>query len=104
MSQSVAYALPQYGRTMTLRRRGAPNIDAAVMGAGPRQVAPSDPQAGIVQSDARVTIGPDLGALPAPPRRGDLLIADGRTYTVQDCTPRMLGVTLTAYDLMVRGG
>ena len=57
-----------------------------------------------MQSDAKATITPGLGAIGAPPKRGDLLIADGRTYTVQDSMARMDGGTITAYDLLVRGG
>jgi len=104
IATSVAYALTRFGRPMTLRRRGTPPIDAVVIGTGPRGVAPSDPAAGTVQSDAKATITPGLGAIGAPPRRGDLLIADGRTYTVQDSMARMDGGMITAYDLLVRGG
>lgn len=101
---AVAYALSRSGRPMTLRRKGSPNVDASVTGTGPRAVSPSAPEAGTLQSDVRFTISPGLGAIAAPPRRGDLLIADGRTYNVQDSVARMDGATLTAYDLIARGG
>ena len=104
LATSVAAMLARYGRPMTLRRKGTPDVDATVTGTGPRAVAPSDPVAGAVQSDARATISPGLGSITAPPKRGDLLIADSRTYTVQNAVARMDGATVTAYDLIVRGG
>jgi hypothetical protein len=57
-----------------------------------------------MQGDARVTLDAAPVATLAPPRKGDFIVADGRTWSVQGSHARMVGDDLAAYELWVRGG
>jgi hypothetical protein len=103
ISSSVHLLLQKYGRPMTLRRKGTPDKEVTVNGTGPRSTSPSDAQAGAIQSNVSFTISPPSGDVEAPPRRGDLVVSEGRTYTVQDAMARREGETISAYDLFAKG-
>lgn len=105
----VAAALTKYGRLMILRRRtGTTNTFTDVMVKGvTRAFKPGELLGGLAQGDQQVTISNaeiDAADWPGPPRKGDLLIIDGRTWTVQGADPRMLGDDVLAHILWVRGG
>lgn len=106
MGQSVSYALAQYGRPMTLRRRvGTGNTFTEATVQGYASAYRPEHLTGLVrQGDLKVVIGPDTGAITAPIKGPDALVIDGRTYAVQGATPRMVGATLAGYELWVRGG
>lgn len=101
--------LTRYGRAMTLRRRvgtGSTFTEVAVM-ATLRDFSPDRVVGGVMQGDAEAVIdaAPVLAASGfGAPRKGDLLVADGRTWAVQGAKPRAVGSAVVAYDLWVRGG
>jgi hypothetical protein len=101
--------LARYGRAMTLRRRvgtGATFTDIAVT-ATLRDFSPEQLVGGVMQGDAEAVVGAThvlAVAGFAPPRKGDLLVADGRTWAVLGCKPRAVASTVVAYDLWIRGG
>lgn len=109
LAASTPRMLARNGRAMTLRRRvgtTAAFTDVTVVGRL-RDFSPEQLVGGVMQGDAEAVIdaGPVLAAAGfAPPRKGDLLVVDGRTWAVQGCQPRAIGAQVVAYDLWVRGG
>jgi hypothetical protein len=105
-ADDVADLLGDGGALVILRRIGTPNIDVccqAVIMDVTDQVAPG----GVAQFHRRVTIGTTeiaSAAWPAPPRRGDQIIAGGRTMTVQDVLPASVGCETLLYRLDTLGG
>lgn len=101
--------LSRYGRAMTLRRRvgtGATFTEIAVT-ATLRDFSPDRIVGGVMQGDAEAVV--DAAPLRAAvgfgnPRKGDLLVADGRTWAVLGAKPRAVGAQVVAYDLWIRGG
>lgn len=103
---TTARHLAQRGRPMVLRRRvgaTAAFVEATVQGFL-RQFRPEEVAGLIKQGDATVVLAPDIAPIPAPPRPGDSLVVDGRTWTVQGASPRRVGAALAAWDLHVTGG
>lgn len=103
---TVRGLLARNGRRMTLRRRiGTTSTftEAAALGVL-RGFSPDELVGGVMQGDARVILDAAPLAALAPPRKGDFLVADGRTWSVQGAHARMVGDDLAAYELWVRGG
>ena len=109
LATSTGRMLARYGRAMTLRRRvgtGSTFTEISVT-ATLRDFSPDRVVGGVMQGDAEAVIDAapvlDKSGFGAP-RKGDLLVADGRTWAVQGAKPRAVGSTVVAYDLWVRGG
>ena len=103
---SVRSLLVRHGRAMTLRRRVGMTTtftEATALGVL-RGFSPDELVGGVMQGDARVILDATPVAALAPPRKGDFLVADGRTWSVQGAHARMVGDDLAAYELWVRGG
>lgn len=105
----VRSQLARHGRAMTLRRRvGTSGSFTEADAAGVlRAFSPQELAGGVLQGDARVIIDAQpLLAAPglAPPQKGDFVVVDGRTWTVQGAHARMDGAAVCAYELWVRGG
>jgi hypothetical protein len=100
--------LARRGRPMTLSRLVTDGAPVAVTPTGyARDYRPEELVGGIMQGDIRVEIGADeiaAAAWPAPPRKPDRLVVDGRTYTVQGATAVYDGPTLAGWSLWARGG
>lgn len=103
-------ALAAVGRAMTLRRRvgtSASFTDVTVTGAT-RDYRPGERAAGgIAEGDIEVTIGTaetTAAAWPAPPRKGDLIVIDGRSWAVQGAETLRHAATVAAYRMQCRGG
>jgi hypothetical protein len=100
----VAAALAKYGRDMALTR--LPSTVVTVKGVA-QAYAPGEIVGGIAQGDQRVTIsdaGIAASAWPGPPRKGDRIVIDGRTWTVQGCESKYLTASILAHVLWCRGG
>lgn len=99
------------GRTMRLTRLGGTPPGSTTTNVNLSGVmhhyAPSELVAGIVQGDVRVEILNDEIATnnwPGPPRKGDRLLIDGRTYVLQGSTPAHDGAQVIGHSLWARGG
>lgn len=100
--------LERRGRDISLRRRvGTSNT---FTDCSPRAV-PSGYQAeelvgGIIQGDRKVVVehaGLVDAGWPQPPRKGDIVVIDGWTATVQTTLPMYDGPAVACYILTVRG-
>jgi hypothetical protein len=94
---------------MLLRRRvGTTNTFQDVTVSGVAQgYDPGEIVGDIAQGDQRVTMGnSEIAAAgwPGPPRRGDIIVIDGRNWTVQGSNPRTLGAQVLVHYAHVRGG
>lgn len=103
MSLSPTALLARHGRSITLRRPGSPNTDttinAKITGFAVDQLIGE-----VTQSDRKVVIAAaDLGSWPAPPRRGDQVIVDGKIAVVQAAESRHDGASIVRWDLRVTG-
>lgn len=104
----IVEMLERRGRYFQLRRRvGTTNTftEIAVRGviAG---YSPEELVGGIAQGDKRAVISnKEIAAAnwPGPPRRGDILVVDGGSLTVQAPDPRWIGVEAVGHVLQVRG-
>jgi hypothetical protein len=100
--------LDRRGRFMSLRRRiGTTNTftEVAVRGLS-ANYPPEELVGGIVQGDRKVIISNaeiDAASWPGPPRRGDILVIDGISTTVQAPDNRVLLSTTVGHVLQVRG-
>ena len=105
----VAAALARYGRAMTLRRRVGTTdtfTDVTVYGVT-RSFSPAELVADIKQGDMEITISNSeitAAAWPGPPAKGDFIVVDGRSWTLQGAFPRNLSSTVLAFVLWARGG
>jgi hypothetical protein len=105
----TARMLARQGRAMTLRRRvgmSSAFTDIGLLGRI-RDVRPDELTGGVKQGDAMVVIeaAPVLAASGfAPPRKGDFIVADGRTWAVEGCETRFVGAAVDGYELHLRGG
>jgi hypothetical protein len=111
MSDSVSRvldALERKGRTISLRRRiGTSNSFTEVSPLGyDRGYKAQELLGGIVQGDREVVIGnAEIAAAswPAPVRKGDVVVMDGVTATVQGARSMYVGTVPAAHILWVRG-
>lgn len=97
----------QRGTAVTLRRlvSGGPPIDVTVM-ATIMGYQVNEFVGGIVQGDRRAKISDDdiaVAAWPGPPRRGDQIIANGRTFTVQACDTATMGASVLSHTMQITG-
>ena len=100
--------LERRGRPASLRRRvGTTNaftdvtVDAVSAGYQPQELVGT-----IIQGDRKAVISNDeieAASWPSPPRRGDLLVIDGVTTTIQVATPMFDKTRVVAYICQVRG-
>lgn len=108
-ASKIAVALLRYGRAMVLRRRvGTTSAFTDVLVHGVTQTyKPGELLGGLVQGDQQVTISDadiDAADWPGPPRKGDIIIIDGRTWALQGAETKYLGDAVLAHVLWVRGG
>lgn len=105
----TARMLARYGRTIMLRRRvgmSSAFTDIALLGRI-RDVRPDELVGGVKQGDAKVVVeaAPVLAAAGfAPPRKGDFIVAEGRTWAVEGCETRFIATGVDGYELHLRGG
>lgn len=108
-----------HGTTVTLRRLGSPNVDvsirAMVRQATQVELGEDMLRHQVIQYDREVIMSPSgLGTWPGAlaqsdgtdvkvPRRGDVVIINGRTHSVQEADPRYIAGTLVRINLVVRG-
>lgn len=101
----TARMLARVGRPMVLKRRqGTSDTFATVTVQGYLVAfAPGEITGEVRQGDARITIGPNAGALGAI-RTGDFVAVDGAEWAVLGVSPRHVGPAVAGYALWVRGG
>lgn len=99
--------LTRFGAPVTLRRRVGTTgsfVDATALGVL-RAYRPEQLTEGLKQGDARLIV--DAVAAQAggfdPPKKGDLAVLDGHTYTVQGCNQRDVGGNTATFEIWVRG-
>jgi hypothetical protein len=104
----IARKIQRSGADATLRRispaRGI-YYDVTVR-AFVRDYQPEELSGGILQGDRHAVISDvEITARrwPGPPRKGDQLIMDGRTTTVQGCETRTVGNAVAMHVLQLRG-
>jgi hypothetical protein len=104
----VAAALTRYGRAMTLQRRtGTATFTSVTVYGVTQNFDPDKIQGAVRQGDIRVVISnAEIAAAswPAPPRSGDFIVIDSKSWAVQGCDAKLLGSDVLAYELWVRGG
>lgn len=108
VAASVADAIERVGKTASLRRLGGRagiwfDVDVIAVWRG---YLPNEFQGGIVQGDRHVTISDRAIAArkwPGPPRRGDQMILDGRTYQVLAVDSPNVGEETAMHIMQVRG-
>jgi hypothetical protein len=109
LAATTARMLARYGRAMTLRRRTGTTTsftDVAVIGVL-HNFSPEELAGGVMQGDARIIIGAGPVIASAgfgQPRKGDFVVADGRTWQVQGAQARADGSTVVGYEIHGRGG
>lgn len=102
---SVLAMLTSRGRSVTLRRVGSPNTDVACMA----MIAQKDdvPESGgVSQYRRQITISNSeiaAASWPGPPRKGDQVIADGKTMTVQAVLVQKVGTETIMHRLETLG-
>jgi hypothetical protein len=100
--------LERRGRALTLRRRVGTTgsfADCAPRGYS-RGFKSTELVGGIAQGDREVVIGEaEIAAAswPSPPRKGDIVVVDGATLTVQGALTMYDGSDRAAHVLWVRG-
>jgi hypothetical protein len=104
----VLDALHRRGRNLTLRRRVGTTsafTDCAPRGYD-RGFKATELVGGIIQGDREVVIGNAeivAASWPGPPRKGDVVVIDGGSVTVQAARPMYVGTDIAAHILWVRG-
>lgn len=103
---AVRGLLARNGRAVTLRRRigSTARFNEAETVGVLRAFAPEQLVGGVMQGDARVILDAAPLADMAPPRKGDFLVVDGRTWSVQGAHARMVRDCAPAFECWVRGG
>lgn len=106
---SRRYEITKRARPMTLRRMtSTPNVYISITVAGVKwSYRPDQLVGGVLQGDAQVEILNDeifLKSWPGPPRRGDTMVIDGRTWTVQGNDALYEDVNPIGHSVWVRGG
>jgi len=98
------------GQPMTLRRQTGVNpatyADVVLTGVF-WAYTPERITGGVQQGDATVSITSDeiaTAGWPAPPRARDLVIAEGRTWSVVGASPVSIGSAVLGYSIWIRGG
>ena len=91
------------GTSVTLRRAGAADVTviATIM-----QYKPNEILGGIQQGDRWAKFSDTALAAagwPGPPRRGDVLMIDGRTFTAISCDTVKMGNVILSHTMQVRG-
>jgi hypothetical protein len=104
---TVANAIARVGKAATLRRVTGPQTFVSVgVKVVVRAYQPNELQGGIVQGDRQARISNaeiDARQWPGPPRRGDQLILDGRTYNVQGVDSPNIAEDTAMHIMQVRG-
>lgn len=100
--------LQRHGRSASLRRRvgTTSSFTTVSLKAFDRGFKAQELVGGIVQGDREVVIGNaeiDQADFPGPPRKGDVVVIDGISATVQGVLTMYDGVTRAAHILWVRG-
>jgi len=99
-------AKPGVGRSVTVRRKGSPDIDAEGVIAWVRSDSLTA-VAGDRPMDARdVTIAaadPALASFPVPIRDGDFLVFDGAEHRVMGTGLKYMGASPARYDFTIIG-
>lgn len=108
-AEKIARALAVNGRPMLLKRRTGTTTattDVTVNGVA-QAYAPENLAGDILQGDCKVTISNAeiaSAAWPGPPKRGDQIEIDGRTWVLRGVETKYLGSVVLAHVLHVRGG
>lgn len=107
-TKRILEMLERRGRNLSLRRRvGTTNSFTDVSPRGYRRgYRANELIGGIVQGDYEVVIGNaeiSAASWPGPPRKGDIVVLDGMTATVQGCQTMYDGAERCAHILWMRG-
>ena len=105
--QDVVDMVQAFGRTVTLRRPGTPNVDVAVKAKVQELLGENDALVGdLKQRDLSVIISNAeiaAAAWPGPPLQNDRVIIDGRSFTVWKPGTRHIGEAIAGHWMIVRG-
>ena len=97
--------LARWGQAVTLRRPGAPDVDATVKahvrGGTPEDLL-DDRHAG-ERSCVIAAADPGLAAWPVPPAAGDFVVIGADRHLVAGVEPRPIGAADARWDLTLRG-
>jgi hypothetical protein len=108
LAGTPARMLARYGRPMTLRRRtgSTTSFTEAAANGVLHQFSPEELSGDILHGDARIILdaAPVIAADLDPPRKGDHVVADGRTWQVLGAMVGIVRESPCAYELHVRGG
>ena len=94
------------GRQMTLRRAGTGGASVDLIGFA-SSYSPEQTQGAVSPGDQQVQILNDeiaAASWPAPPRKDDKLVLDGRTAAVKGAWPVHDGALLIGWRLWISGG
>lgn len=104
---SVRRLVLRDGQPVTLRRIATGQAPVSVsLTAVVRGYAPQELAGNLIQGDRHVILSNDeiaAAAWPGPPRKGDQLVIDGTTCSVQSCNTIRQGSAIARHDLVVRG-
>lgn len=109
VAASVADAIEEVGSEARLRRlsgRAGIWFDVTVKAVG-RGYQPNELTGGIIQGDREFKVSNrEIVARrwPGPPRKGDQVITEGRTFTVQAADPVSVGDEIALHIIQARGG
>ena len=105
---AIAAMRRQRGSSVTLRRTvlGGSPVDVTVI-ATVKEFQPNQLAGNVVQGDRWAKLSNDdivAAAWPGPPRRGDQIIMDGRTFTALGCDTVKMGDAVLSHTMHIRGG
>lgn len=103
----IAAAIRDEGRDVTLQRLVSGAVTASLTcRAMVRGYKPAELAGGIVQGDTRIVVAAATltdGGFPVPFRKGDRVVIDGRTTTIQAADPIHVGQAPGKWIIQVRG-
>lgn len=105
-ARAIAAMRRQRGSSVTLRRMVSGvavdvTVVATVMGYQPNEIT-----GGIMVGDSKARLSDDdiaAAGWPGPPRRGDILMIDGRTFTAISVSTEKMGTAVLSHTMQVRG-
>ena len=103
---AIAAMRRQRGQPVTLRRMVSGmavdvTVVATVMGYQPNEIT-----GGVMQGDRKAKLSDNeivAAGWPGPPRKGDILMIDGRTFTAITCDTVKMGSVVLSHTMQVRG-
>lgn len=103
----IAAAIREEGRDVTVQRLVSNAVTASLAcRAMVRGYKPAELAGGIIQGDTRIVVAALTlaeGGFPVPFRKGDRVVIDGRTTTIQAADPIHAGQALGKWIIQARG-